>query len=98
MNVNSYGMARFAGKVALVTGGAAGMGRATAHRLAAEGAQVIIADHYLSLYMYDLSHHHALCGELLLLNWVALRRGEEQVLIEERAPLRGQCVHLALTV
>ncbi|MFI7062309.1 glucose 1-dehydrogenase [Kribbella sp. NPDC050124] len=33
---------RFTGKVALVTGGSSGMGLATAHRLRAEGAQVVI--------------------------------------------------------
>jgi meso-butanediol dehydrogenase/(S,S)-butanediol dehydrogenase/diacetyl reductase len=37
-------MARFAGKVAIVTGGAAGIGAATVARLASEGAQVMIAD------------------------------------------------------
>ena len=35
---------RFAGKVAIVTGGAGGIGRATARRLAEEGARVIVAD------------------------------------------------------
>lgn len=39
MTHNSY---RFDGKIALITGGSSGMGLATAHRLLAEGAQVII--------------------------------------------------------
>ena len=37
-------MTRFVGKVALVTGGAQGIGRAAAERLVAEGAQVVLAD------------------------------------------------------
>ena len=37
-------MTRFEGKVAVVTGGANGIGAATAQRLASEGAQVMIAD------------------------------------------------------
>lgn len=35
---------RFAGQVAIVTGAAQGLGRVIAHRLAAEGADVVIAD------------------------------------------------------
>ena len=37
-------MARFDGQVALVTGGASGIGKATAMRIAAEGGSVVIAD------------------------------------------------------
>src|SRR5439155_12331902 len=37
-------MQRFSGKVAFITGGARGIGHATAQAFAAEGARVIVAD------------------------------------------------------
>jgi NAD(P)-dependent dehydrogenase (short-subunit alcohol dehydrogenase family) len=40
----SGAMDRFAGKVAFVTGAAQGIGRATASRLASEGASVVAVD------------------------------------------------------
>ncbi len=43
-DVRSYGLQRFAGQTVLVTGGASGIGFATAKRFAAEGGDVWIAD------------------------------------------------------
>ncbi len=37
-------MSRFAGKVVVITGGGAGIGRTYAHRFAAEGAAIVVAD------------------------------------------------------
>ena len=44
MHANRHQMRRFENKIALITGGASGIGRATANRLADEGAHAIIAD------------------------------------------------------
>ena len=53
MEMNPHGIRRYAGKVALVTGGASGIGRATAARLADEGAEVVVADNNAALACRD---------------------------------------------
>jgi NAD(P)-dependent dehydrogenase (short-subunit alcohol dehydrogenase family) len=44
MSERDRNVQRFAGRVAVITGGAGGIGRASAQRLAAEGASVVVVD------------------------------------------------------
>ena len=44
MNAEAPGPARFTDRVVIVTGGASGIGEATVHRFAAEGAKVLLVD------------------------------------------------------
>lgn len=57
-------MNRFNNKIALVTGGASGIGRATVRRLCEEGAKVVIAD-------YDINSSKNYAAELCAAGYVA---------------------------
>ena len=67
MNASPYGMRRFQNKVALVTGGASGIGRATADRLAGEGAQVIVVDHHVEMGNKTVSDIEAAGGQAVFM-------------------------------
>ena len=67
MTTTSHGTKRFKDKVALITGGASGIGRATALRLAAEGAEVIIADRNVELGTYAVSQIEQLGGKAVFM-------------------------------
>ena len=49
---------RFAGKIAIITGGGDGIGAATARRFSIEGAMVVLADK-------DEANAHAVCAEII---------------------------------
>ena len=67
MTTTSHGTKRFKDKVALITGGASGIGRATALRLAAEGAEVIIADRNVELGTHAVSQIEQLGGKAVFM-------------------------------
>ena len=67
MTTTSHGTKRFKDKVALITGGASGIGRATALRLAAEGAEVIIADRNVELGTHAVSQIEQLGGNAVFM-------------------------------
>lgn len=67
MTTTSHSTKRFKDKVALITGGASGIGRATALRLAAEGAEVIIADRNVELGTHAVSQIEQLGGKAVFM-------------------------------
>ena len=78
-------MGRVANKVAIITGGASGLGLASARRLAAEGAVVVIADVNLEQGQAAAKDIPGSCFEVLDVtleaNWIALTYSGRRFLV-----------------
>ena len=72
----------FSGKVALVTGGAAGIGEATAHAFAAQGARVVVSDIDEAGGQAVVDGIRAAGGEAVFVRCNVVRAGEVKALME----------------
>ena len=80
---------RFAGRTLLVTGGARGIGRATALRAAREGANVVVADYLEAEGRQTLADIHAAGGRAIFVP-VDVRRNEDcQRMVDEAVAAFG---------
>ncbi len=76
-------MKRLQGRVAVVTGGASGIGRATAYRLAEEGARVLITDIQDEAGLLVEKHLRELGHEVAYLHHDVSSEADWQVVVEE---------------
>jgi NAD(P)-dependent dehydrogenase (short-subunit alcohol dehydrogenase family) len=80
----------FEGKVALVTGGASGMGRASAYRFAAKGAKVVVADVDEPGGQATVERIREMGGEAIFVKTDVSRAAEVQALIQETVRVYGK--------
>jgi NAD(P)-dependent dehydrogenase (short-subunit alcohol dehydrogenase family) len=81
---------RFEGRVALVTGAAAGIGRATALRLGQEGALLILADRNLAGAQGVAEQIKAAGGNAQALGYDALVPGESEAMVDRAIAVHGR--------
>lgn len=86
----SMALERFAGRVALVTGAAAGIGRATALRLGQEGARLILADRNLAGAQDVADQIIAAGGSAHALGYDALVPGESEAMVDKAIAIHGR--------
>ncbi|MFM7425848.1 MAG: SDR family oxidoreductase [Elainella sp.] len=83
-------MTTFIGKVALITGGTSGIGRATAVALAQQGAKVVVAGRRLTEGAAVVSEIQALGGEALFVPTDVSQEAEVQTLVEKTLAYYGR--------
>jgi NAD(P)-dependent dehydrogenase (short-subunit alcohol dehydrogenase family) len=81
---------RLAGKVALVTGGSSGIGRATALAFAKEGAQVVVADVDVAGGQATVQQIQGFAGEALFVRTDVAQAAEVEALVTEAIETYGR--------
>src|SRR5687768_15741617 len=81
---------RLAGKVALVTGGSSGIGRATALAFAKEGSQVVVADVDVAGGQATVQQIQGFAGEALFVRTDVAQAAEVEALVTEAIETYGR--------
>ncbi len=80
----------FEGKVAIVTGGSSGMGRATAYAFSSRGAKVVVADVDMKGGEETVNHIRKLGGEAIFIKTDVSKSEEVQALVKKTVDTYGK--------